>query len=277
MAFTRGTSRIAGKTLALFLCLSPFLLLGGPALCSASPQVTADAAVLMDAETGRILFERQAHQPRPPASTTKIVTALLGFEFGDLEDEVIISQKAGSTGEASINLFPGERVALGDLLTGALVRSGNDACVAIAEHIAGSEEFFTLWMTAKSRIIGGRSSQFFNTNGLPHKHHWSSAYDLAVVTREAMRRPEFAATVRSRRATLKNRQGWPKEIKNTNALLWSYPFADGVKTGTTRAAGACLVASATKNNRQLIAVVLHSDDRFGDSLRLFEYGFNQLR
>ncbi|MBM7868391.1 hypothetical protein GTO89_16100 [Heliobacterium gestii] len=253
------------------------LILIQPAGCSAGPHVTADAAVLMDAATGKVLFERQSHQARPPASTTKIVTALLGFEYGDLEDEVIISQKAGSTGEASIHLFPGERVALGDLLTGALVRSGNDACVAIAEHVAGSEEFFTLWMTAKSRIMGGQTSQFFNTNGLPHKQHWSSAYDLAIVAREAMRRPEFAAAVKSRHAQLKKRQGWPREIKNTNALLWTYPFADGVKTGTTRAAGACLVASATKNNIQLIAVVLHSDDRFGDSQRLFEYGFNLTR
>lgn len=241
-----------------------------------SPYVTADSAILIEASTGQIIFQRQPHQPRPPASTTKILTALIGFELGDMEEEVTISQKAGNTGESTIHLFPGEKVTLGDLLTGAMIRSGNDACVAISEHLAGSEEFFTLWMTTKSRLLGAHSSQFYNPHGLPHKQHYSSAYDLAITASHAMRNPSFAATVKQKDAVLKHRQGWPKQLKNTNRLLWSYPFADGIKTGTTKAAGACLVASATKNNYQLIAVVLHSDDRFGDCLRLFEYGFSVL-
>ncbi|MDD2421446.1 MAG: D-alanyl-D-alanine carboxypeptidase [Heliobacteriaceae bacterium] len=249
------------------------LLLWGFPADAGEPQVTADAVVLLDVASGQVLFERQARQVRAPASTTKIITGLLGFELGDLEAEVIISQNAGTTGESTIHLFPGEKVTLGDLLTGAMVRSGNDACVAVSEYLAGSEEFFTLWMTAKSRLVGARSSQFYNSHGLPHKFHCSSAYDLAVIAAQAVRNPSFAATVRQRDAWLQQREGWPRYVKNTNRLLWTYPFADGVKTGTTRAAGACLVASATKDGRQLIAVVLHSDDRFGDCRRLFEYGF----
>ncbi|WP_170292081.1 D-alanyl-D-alanine carboxypeptidase family protein [Heliobacterium mobile] len=259
---------------SLTICLFGLLLCQPLTAATAAPHVSAVAAVLLDGESGTVLYERNAYQARPPASTTKIVTAILGFEYGDVQDEVVVSDKAGNTGEASINLYPGERVALGDLLTGALVRSGNDACVSISEHVAGSEEFFTLWMTAKSRVLGGRSSQFYNTNGLPHKKHWTSAYDLAVIARHAMKNPQFSATVKQKNAFLNNRDGWPKKISNTNALLWSYPFADGVKTGTTDAAGQCLVASATKNNRQLIAVVLRSNDRFGDCMRLFEYGFS---
>ncbi|MCW2277887.1 D-alanyl-D-alanine carboxypeptidase family protein [Heliophilum fasciatum] len=242
---------------------------------SAVPSVTAEYAILIDAADRRILFERSAMTPRPPASTTKIITALLGVDMGDPEEETIVSQHAGTTGEASIHLFPGERVLFGDLLTGALVKSGNDACVAIAEHIAGSEEFFALWMTTKARLLGAKHSHFYNPNGLPHRLHVASAYDLAVVSAEAMRKEAFAAIVKQRYATLEHRQGWPKEIKNTNKLLWSYPFADGIKTGTTKAAGACLVASATKGDKHLIAVVLHSDDRFGDCQRLLEYGFNK--
>lgn len=241
---------------------------------AAGPRVTADSALLIEVEDGRILWEKQSHQPRPPASTTKVLTALMALEMGDGEEEVVISQRAGNTGESSINLFPGEKTKLGVLITGALVRSGNDACVAISEHIAGSEEMYTLWMTAKARLLGAKNSQFFNTHGLPNKQHLSSAYDLAAIARYAVRNPEFSQIVKQKTAHLDNREGWPKTIRNTNRLLWSYPFADGVKTGTTNAAGKCLVASATKGNRRLIAVVLHSDDRVGDCLRMFEYGFS---
>ncbi|KAB2954344.1 D-alanyl-D-alanine carboxypeptidase [Heliorestis acidaminivorans] len=256
----------------LFFCFFCFLIFLTKE-AEAIPSVTADSAILLDAHTGEILYERSSMEARPPASTTKIVTAILGYEMGDPEEETIVSQRAGTTGEASIHLYPGEHVTLGDLLTGALVRSGNDACVAISEHLAGSEEFFTLWMTAKARLLGARSSQFFNPHGLPHKQHHSSAYDLAVVAYYAIQNPSFASTVKQKYANLDHREGWPKEIRSTNRLLWNYPFADGIKTGTTRAAGACLVASATKEDHHLIAVVLHSDDRVGDTMRLFEYGF----
>ncbi|QGG48229.1 D-alanyl-D-alanine carboxypeptidase family protein [Heliorestis convoluta] len=258
------------KKVLLFLFL---FLYSFPSSSEALPSVTADAVILIDADTGEILYERASMEPRPPASTTKIVTAILGYEMGDPEEETIVSQRAGTTGEASIHLFPGEKVTLGDLLTGALIRSGNDACVAIAEHLAGSEEFFTLWMTTKARLLGARSSQFYNPHGLPHKKHHSSAYDLAVIAYYAIQNPSFAATVKQKYGHLDHREGWPREIRSTNRLLWNYPYADGIKTGTTRAAGACLVASATKEDRHLIAVVLHSDDRVGDTMRLFEYGF----
>jgi D-alanyl-D-alanine carboxypeptidase (penicillin-binding protein 5/6) len=236
-------------------------------------RVTADGAILIDGETGQVLFEKQGFKIRPPASTTKIITAVLGLENADPKDVVVVSEKAGRTPGSSIYLHPGEQISLGELVEGALVRSGNDACVAIAEHLAGSEEHFAHWMSLKAFALGARNSEFINSNGLTHKKHLTTPYDLAQMARYGLKNQTFSAIVKQRTAYLE-RQGWPKQINNTNRLLWSYPFADVVKTGTTNAAGQCLVASATKGKKKLIAVVLHSDDRFGDCSRLLEYGFN---
>ncbi|MCG0277271.1 MAG: D-alanyl-D-alanine carboxypeptidase [Thermanaeromonas sp.] len=238
-----------------------------------APWVSAAAAILLEASTGQVLYAKNAHQERPPASTTKIVTAILGLELGRLDGYVKVSKYAASTPGASIDLVPGVVLRLEDLLKGALLSSGNDATVAIAEHLAGSEETFAWLMNRKAVLLGAFRSRFVNPNGLPAEGHYVTAYDLAVITRYALAHPLFSQMVKTRQAEIMASDG-PRYLYNTNRLLGSYPGADGVKTGTTNAAGQCLVASATRNGRQLIAVVLRSDDRYEDASNLLDYGFN---
>lgn len=239
------------------------------------PKVSADAAVVMDAATGDVLFDKQAHKHRPPASTTKIMTAILGLELGRSEEIVTVSQKAANVGEATLHLDPGEKITVYELITGALIKSGNDACVAIAEHIAGSEEEFVRLMNRKALLLGAQDTHFENTNGLPNKDHYSSAYDLALMARYGLQIPQFASIIRQKETEIHFLEpDVLMDLKNTNKLLWNYPYADGVKTGTTNAAGKCLVASATKGGRQLLVVVLRAPDRFGDAKKLLEWGFD---
>ena len=209
---------------------------------------------------------------------TKITDHSRTLEYGNPDDIVTVSDKAGRVGQASIYLDPGEKLTLGNLIEGALIKSGNDACVAIAEHIAGSEEIFVKLMNAKAKTLGAYDTHFANTNGLPNSDHYSTAYDLALMARYGMRLPRFAEITRTKEAEIEfvePQSALP--VRNTNKLLWMYEFADGVKTGTTNAAGKCLVSSATKNGRQLIAAVLDSPGRFADSMKLLEYGFNHFQ
>ena len=249
---------------------SPVVVQDGPA------RVTADAAVLMDVATGDVLFGKQENKRRPPASTTKIMTAILGFELGRPDEVVTVSQKAAAVGESTIHLDPGEKITLYELITGALVRSGNDACVAIAEDIAGTEEQFVKLMNRKALALGAQNTHFGNTNGLPLKDHYSTAYDLALMARHGLQIPQFSSITRQRETKIHFLDPYVlMDLRNTNKLLWNYPYADGVKTGTTTAAGKCLVASATKEGRQLLAVVLNAPDRFGDAKKLLEWGFEK--
>ncbi|MEG6615709.1 D-alanyl-D-alanine carboxypeptidase family protein [Peptococcaceae bacterium 1198_IL3148] len=237
-----------------------------------APNITADAAILIDGRTGQVLYEKNSQQKCPPASTTKIMTAIIALEGGNLETLVSVSPKAAAIGESSIHLTPYEKLTLNDLLYGAMLRSGNDACVAIAEHIAGSEDMFVNFMNHHAKILGGYNTHFCNTNGLPNDLHHSSAYDLAMFAKYAMTNEKFCDIVRTRQRVIANADGMDRYLRNTNKLLWSYSWVDGIKTGTTNAAGCCLVTSANKEGRHLIAVVLHSDDRYGDTLKLLNYG-----
>jgi len=238
------------------------------------PLITADAAILMDACTGQILFEKSANLKKPPASTTKIMTALLALEGGDLQETVTVSPRAASVGEASLELQEGERLTLQDLLYGALLESGNDACVALAEHIGGTEANFVLLMNEKAKLIGAQSTNFKNTNGLPATDHYTTAKDLATITRYVFHNQVFKQIVGTRNIIIESNLG-TRHLSNTNRLLYSYEGADGVKTGTTVEAGCCLVASATMQGRQLISVVLNSNDRWKDSMQMLDYGFER--
>lgn len=234
----------------------------------------ADSAVLMDYTTGQVLFQKNAHTRRAPASTTKILTSIIAIEKGKLQQRMIASHRAARADGSSIYLRAGDTHSLRELLYGILLNSGNDAAVAVAENLAGSETAFARWMTVKATEIGAVDSHFINCSGLPAKDHYSTAYDLAVIARYALRNPVFADIVRTKRKLIR-RSGNPCEqlLMNHNKLLWRYQFADGVKTGYTLEAGRCLVSSATKNGRRLIVVVLKSKDIYGDSAQLLDYGF----
>lgn len=238
------------------------------------PSVSAHSAVLIDADTGQVLYERDGKKQRPPASTTKIMTAILAIELAGLDEVSTVSERAGGVGESTIYLDKGDKIKISELLEGALLSSGNDACVALAEQTAGSLDEFICLMNQKAVSIGAYQTHFENPNGLPDPEHLSTAYDLALMARYAMNNPVFSDIVGMKYATIQFEYP-PKsqQAKNTNKLLWNYVYADGVKTGTTNAAGKCLVASASRDDRRLICAVLNAPDRFGDAARLLEWGF----
>lgn len=247
-----------------------------PAATPDPPRISADAAVLIDASTGQILYGKNETRRMHPASLTKIMTILVALEVADPNDVVTISRQAGGWNAGSIaGLKPGEKMTLENLMRAAALISANDATIAIGEHAAGNYETFIGWMNLRAQLLGARQTRFANTHGWTHPNHYITAYDMALITRWALRNPQFARLVSTRQATI-TWEGSERrdEAYNTNRLLHSdFPGIDGVKTGTTSAAGHCLVASATRNGRQLIAVVLHSGNRYRDAAEILEYGF----
>lgn len=233
--------------------------------------VASKAAILMDVSTATVLFGKNEHQRRDPASTTKVMTAILALELGRPDDIVTVSSRAAWTQGSSLNLRPGDRLSLLELTKGVLMCSGNDGSVAIAEHIAGSVNRFAEMMTARAKQLGAPNSSFRNPHGLTAVNHYSTAYDLAMMTRHALAYPEFCSAVSAVTDTMTFEDGRVQQLHNTNRMLWSYPGADGVKTGTTSAAGQCLIASATRDSWQLIAVVMAGSSRWSDAQRLLEY------
>jgi D-alanyl-D-alanine carboxypeptidase (penicillin-binding protein 5/6) len=237
--------------------------------------VTAKSALLADAETGEILWQRNPDLRCYPASLTKIMTAVLVLERGNLEDWVTVPKEAAFTGESSMALKEGERVQLKDLLNAILVRSANDACVAAAIHLAGSVEKFVEWMNEKAKELGMTNTHFVNPHGLHHPQHFTTARDLLTLTRYALQNPTFRSIVSQREIIIApTNKSALRRYRNRNKLLELYPGCDGVKTGYTIPAGKCLVASATRNGWQLIAIVLGSQDHFADCATLLDYGFN---
>ncbi len=241
------------------------------------PRLSAEAAVLIDCLTGHVLYSLNADRGMHPASTTKILTALLGLELGKKTDVVSISRYAAYTEGTSLYLNPGDRLYLLDLIRGALINSGNDAATAIAEYLGGNEELFSSLMTYKAKILGAYRSQFRNPHGLTDFKHIATAYDLALMTRYALKNKDLRQIVRTKDMIIHEiKTGEPIPLSNTNRLLYNRDIhVIGVKTGTTAAAGQCLIAAAEKKGRVLISVVLNSSDRYNDTLELFNYGFNQ--
>lgn len=243
----------------------------------AQPQLSAESFLLMDAHTGQVLLERNGQEKRPPASTTKILTGITAIDLANLDELVIVSANADQVGDATIYLSAGEVFDLKSLLLGALIKSGNDATVAIAEQVAGDEKLFMDLANRKARILGAINTEFFNPHGLPHDKHLTTAYDLGVITRYAMKNPVFAAMVKTKETAISSlNTGRKVYLTNTNKLLWKNTEIIGVKTGTTNKAGKCLVSAAQRDGRILIAVVLKSYDRYGDSEKLLNWGFEEL-
>ncbi len=232
------------------------------------------AALLMDVRTGRVLYARDIHRRWYPASTTKMLTTILALERFPEDATVTISPRAAAARRGTaIGLDAGEQWLMGDLIRAMLVHSANDAAVAVAEAVSGSVEKFAVAMNAKARQIGAQESHFTNPNGLPDPEHYSTAYDLALIARYALQNQLFAAIVRTPTWEFSRPGRPPQEFVNTNKLLRQYPGADGVKTGFTAAAGHTLIASATRDGWQLLAVVLKDQEMYKDTEQLLDYGF----
>ena len=273
------TKCLASRALALLLGVGAILFQAALPASAEPPTVEAAAAVLMDADTGTVLLGHQMHDSRPVASTTKVMTALLALENCDLDDSVVVGPAALEVTGSALYLQPGDAMRADDLLTAVLLKSANDAAVVLAEHISGSVPSFADRMSERARDLGATDTHFVNPHGLHHPDHYSSAYDLALITREALEHPRFRELVGTRRAKilLPSDPSGARTLRNHNKLLQRAAIVDGVKTGYVKESGHCLVASASEDDWQLIAVVLDSPDTYAESLRLLEYGFANFR
>lgn len=236
------------------------------------PKIEAGAAIVVDMKSGRVLYEKNAHTRRAIASTTKIMTAIVAIEKGNLDDKVKVSKKAASIRGSTIHLKAGEELTLKELLYGLMLRSGNDAAIAIAEHIGGSVEGFAALMNEKVKELGLKNTQFVTPHGLDTPGHYSTAYELAQIARYALNNPTFSQIVGTQNINAAGRSFY-----TTNEMLGAYPGADGVKTGYTGQAGRCLVTSATRNDMRFISVVLNCSSRTvraQSSRAILDYAFN---
>ncbi len=248
--------------------------------------VLAPSYILLDPVSGRILKERNSRQRMFPASTTKTLMALVAIESGKLDEVVTIGANPPKTGEQSLHLLQGERFLLRDLVRSAMIKSANDACVAVAEGIAGSVPAFAKLMNEKARQIGALDTNFVNPHGLHDPNHYTTAYDLALIARAAMQHREFNEMVRTQRSQVHGnwKMGPVRPLLNRNRLLFRWAECDGVKTGYTKQAGRCLIASATRfdavNNTswRLLSVVLRSPNTWQDSQNLLaRHGFGRFQ
>jgi len=240
------------------------------------PKVKAPAAIVVDVATGHVLYAKREYMRRPIASTTKIMTALVAMEQLRPHDIVVVPREATKVMPSKEYLKKGERVPAWKLYYGLLLASANDTAVALAVAAGGTRERFIELMNRKARALGLLHTHFRSASGLIDDGNYSTVRDLAVLTRHALRNSRFNAIV----GTKERRVWWrpptyAKLYENHNKLLWRYRGADGVKTGWTRAAGPCLVASATRHGIRLITVVLDSPDMYRDTVRLLNYGFSR--
>ena len=231
--------------------------------------LSAEKAILMDAATGRVLYEKNADSQSLIASTTKIMTALVVCEQCNVLDRMRIPKEAVGIEGSSMYLQEGEILTIQELLYGLMLHSGNDAAVALAIYCGGTVEGFAELMNDKARQLGMKDSHFENPNGLDAPGHYSTARDLAILASSAMENPIFYKTVSAKNITIGQRY-----LRNHNKLLWQVEGADGVKTGYTRAAGRILVSSATRDGRRLIAVTINAPDDWNDHASLLNQGFS---
>jgi D-alanyl-D-alanine carboxypeptidase (penicillin-binding protein 5/6) len=266
--------------IGLFLLLL-YALTAPPETLAASyapSEPKAAFAILLDSYTGRVFYEKNADSRAYPASTTKILTLITALEHGTAREIATVSANAANTVGSSCELQVNERYHINELYYGMMLESGNDAAVAVAEHIGGSVPRFVAMMNETARDIGARRSNFTNPSGLPDGNHYTTARDLALIARYAMTNPAFAEMVATVEKDWRRRNRYqPLVLKNTNELLEEYFGANGIKTGTTRDAKRCLVASARRGELQLIAVLLYSEEPcWEDAMNLFDYGFSAI-
>lgn len=236
---------------------------------SGPPELSAVSAVLMDAESGRVLFEKNAHEERAIASITKLMTALVAAESGhDLGETVTVRPEWTGIEGSSIYLRAGETVSLEALLYGLMLNSGNDAAIAAAAFCAGNVDTFVEWMNQRAKSLGMEHTHFANPNGLSQEGHYSTAYDMALLAGACCRNDVVAQIVGTKSIAFGART-----FTNHNKLLWRYEGCIGMKTGYTEAAGRTLVSAARRNGQTLITVTLNAPDDWNDHAALFDYGF----
>ena len=266
------------RTIAIFL--STFFITAMPISANALEEtsITAPSAVLMEPETGKVLFEKNAHEIRACASITKVMTLLLVFEAIDsnklsMDETVTASAHAASMGGSDIWLEEGETMTVNEMIKATVVASANDAAVALAEHLCGTEEEFVAKMNQRAKELGMKDTTFKNCNGLDEEGHLTSAYDVALMSKELIKHKDIFKYTGIWMDYLRDGK---TQLVNTNKLLKSYNGITGLKTGTTGDAGSCITATATRGNLSLIGVVLGSTsgkERFTDAATVLDYGF----
>lgn len=245
---------------------------------AAQPSVSAQSAVVMDAVSGRVLYEKNMEKRCGMASTTKIMTAITALENGNLEETVKVSASAAGVEGSSMYLSAGEEITLENLLYGLMLVSGNDAATAVAEHVGGSVEKFAVMMNEKAQAIGAVNTHFDNPHGLATDTHYTTAKDLATITAYGLKNDKFAEIV----ATKSKKVPWQgksyqRQLNNHNKLLSMYEGCVGVKTGFTKATGRCLVSAVKRGGMTLICVTLNAPNDWDDHINLYEDAFSRYR
>ena len=260
------------RLLPAFLCLLAIV----PLHAAAVPEITAKSAILLDANTGKVLYSKNDTAQRAVASTQKLLTALIVAESGDLEKSVKIESSDTNCEPTKINVKPGQTYTRVQLLNALLVKSGNDVARTLARDNAGSVSAFADIMTERVRSLGGTNSNFENPNGLPAQGQYSTARDMARVARMAYRNPTLREIMKTRYYNFRFSSGSVVPLRNTNRVLRTYSFCNGMKTGYTDLAGHCLISSGSFNGRDVIAVMLGcTKARIADeSAKLLAYGLN---
>lgn len=270
------------KKLVVLILISFFFI---PCVSAEDLAPNAKSTILIEESTGKILYEKNSDEKRAPASMTKVMSMLLIMEALDnkqisLNDEVTISQNAADMGGSQLFLQPNQTAKVEDLLKGIAVASGNDAVVAMAEKIAGSEEKFVDMMNKKAKELGLKNTQFKNPHGLDEEGHYTSAHDMAIMAKELIKHKNILNYTSIYEEYLTKSDGTKLWMVNTNKLVKFYKGVDGLKTGFTQTAGYCLTATAMKNNTRLISVVMGEDtsaNRSTDTVNLLNYGFNSYK
>lgn len=272
------------RILSIFIMLAIILLIPEYVFAGTKPpNILADSAILMDADTGKILYEKNINTAYPPASVTKIMTALLTLENCSLDDEVTVDSRSPLEDGSKIYIREGEKLKVRDLLYGLILASGNDCAGALAAHIAGSPEAFAKMMNERAKELGAKNTNFVNPCGLYNPNHKTSAYDLALIMKELIKHPEYIkiAKASSYQIAPTNKQSLTRPLWNENRLIqkfdkYFYPYAQAGKTGYTIQSKFSYIAYAKKGNQNLIAVILHENTKsyYPEAIQLFEYGFN---
>ncbi|QQE72824.1 D-alanyl-D-alanine carboxypeptidase [Brevibacillus composti] len=270
--------KVLSVVLVVFLFF-PLLIppAGTVSAAAAAPGISAEAAALIDVASGRILYSKNGSKKMRIASLTKTMTAIVAIENGRMEEVVRVPKEAVGVEGSSIYLKEGEKLTLEELLYGLMLRSGNDAAVAVAHHVGGSVPGFVYLMNEKAAMLGMAHTHFTNPHGLDDSNmHYSTAEDMAKLSAYALKNPLFRQIVSTKVKNISwEGEAYDRRLQNKNKLLHLYQGADGVKTGYTKLAKRCLASSATRDGRQLATITLNAPDDWNDSMALMDWGFQQ--